>query len=113
MSLSAGSIIALASSGSRSSINSIEPLMSANSALTVLRSPSSGAGLSISRTVIDDLDRWATGDPGTSGVVHCPQNLNPGGFSKRQLEQTKASAAVHCPQNFIPSGLSKPHLEQR
>ena len=37
---SAGSTIARASSGSRSSINSIEPLMSANSAVTVLRSPS-------------------------------------------------------------------------
>ena len=33
-------MIARASSGSRSSINSVEPLMSANSAVTVLRSPS-------------------------------------------------------------------------
>ncbi len=33
-------MIARASSGSRSSISSVEPLMSANSAVTVLRSPS-------------------------------------------------------------------------
>src|SRR5439155_12077399 len=89
------------------------PLMSANNAVTVLRSPSSSSGLAISRTVINDLDRWGTGAPGTSSVVHCPQNLNPGGFSKRQFGQTNASAVVHCPQNFIPSGLSKPHWEQR
>jgi hypothetical protein len=35
-----GSTIARASSGSRSRISSVEPLMSANSAVTVLRSPS-------------------------------------------------------------------------
>jgi len=36
----AGSTMARASSGSRSSISSIEPLISANNAVTVLRSPS-------------------------------------------------------------------------
>ena len=41
--LQCGMDIARASSGSRSSINSVEPLMSANSAVTVLRSPSSGS----------------------------------------------------------------------
>jgi len=41
ISFSAGSMIARASSGSRSSISSIDPLMSANNAVTVLRSPSS------------------------------------------------------------------------
>src|SRR5260370_41717122 len=35
--------MARASSGSRSSISSIDPLMSANSAVTVLRSPSGGS----------------------------------------------------------------------
>src|SRR6266852_7431702 len=113
MSFSAGSTIVRATSGSRSRINSVEPLISANSAVTLLRSPSTGCGPSIARTVVDDLGRSGIGDPGTSSVVHCPQNLNPVGFSKRQLGQTSASAAVHCPQNFIPSGLSKPHLEHR
>ena len=41
ISFSAGSTMARASSGSRSSISSIDPLMSANRAVTVLRSPSS------------------------------------------------------------------------
>ena len=44
---------------------------------------------------------------------HCPQNLKPGGFSNRHLEQISASELVHCPQNFIPSGFSNPHLLQR
>ena len=47
------------------------------------------------------------------GAVHCPQNLKSGGFSKRHLGHTSASALVHCPQNLIPSGFSKPHFEQR
>jgi hypothetical protein len=47
------------------------------------------------------------------GAVHCPQNLNPGGFSKRHLGQISTSGLVHCPQNFIPAGLSNPHLPQR
>src|ERR1700730_7170499 len=40
--LNAGSTTARASSGSRSAINSVEPLILANSSVTVLRSPSSG-----------------------------------------------------------------------
>jgi hypothetical protein len=40
ISFNAGSMIARATSGSRFSINSVEPLMSANNAVTVLRSPS-------------------------------------------------------------------------
>src|SRR5271166_2473764 len=106
-------MIARASSGSRSSISSIEPLMSANSAVTVLRSPSP-----IAESAVPSLIRIRvlsaagfTGAP--SGAVHCPQNLKPGGFSKRHLGQTSASALVHCPQNLIPSGFSKPHFEQR
>jgi hypothetical protein len=50
---------------------------------------------------------------GATGTVHCPQNLKPGGFSKRHLGQMSANALVHWPQNFIPSGFSKAHFEQR
>src|SRR5216684_4834197 len=50
---------------------------------------------------------------GATGTVHCPQNLEPGGFSKRHLGQMSANALVHWPQNFIPSGFSKAHFEQR
>jgi len=46
--------MARASSGSRSSIRSIEPLMSANSAVTVLRSPSNAAaGWSVVISLVD------------------------------------------------------------
>ncbi len=54
ISFSAGSMIERASSGSSSAISSLEPLMSANSAVTVLRSPSSAAAPSGSRTVMGD-----------------------------------------------------------
>src|SRR5271167_2145477 len=112
-------MIARASSGSRSSINSVEPLMSANSAVTVLRSPSSEAASPCSAaTEIVGVEAVTAGDlpePSGrfSGAVHCPQNLKPGGFSTRHLGQTSASGAVHWPQYFIPPGFSKPHLEQR
>ena len=46
---------ARASSGSRSSISSIEPLMSANSAVTVLRSPSSASAAASGFTRIAEL----------------------------------------------------------
>jgi hypothetical protein len=61
--------------------------------------------------VIGDFDGSRPVIAGTSAVVHWPQNLNPGGFSKWHLGQTSASAAVHCPQNFIPAGFSKPHFD--
>src|SRR5215831_13478553 len=113
MSLSAGSMMARASSGSRSSISSIEPLMSANNTVTVLRSPSTASVASAVGMATGDFADPALLMPGIRGIVHWPQNLNTGGFSERHLGQMSASAAVHCPQNFIPSGFSKPHFEQR
>src|SRR5947209_2886432 len=113
MSLSAGSIMARASSGSSSAINSDEPLMSANSAVAVFRSPSRAAGPSIVQMVVGTFEDPGLDESEPRAVVHCPQNLNPGGFSKWQLGHTSASGVVHCPQNFIPPGLSKPHFEQR
>src|ERR1700730_14268696 len=85
--------------------------MSANSPVTVLRSPSrasASAAASPTRT-----DGTAFCSDAESGAVHCPQNLKPGGFSKRHLGQISASGLVHCPQNFILSGFSNPHLPQR
>src|SRR5215472_3712195 len=114
ISLSAGSTMARASSGSRSSISSIEPLMSANSAVTVLRSPSNDAPSSESLNVGGlDVSSRCAGGPDGSAVVHCPQNLKPGGFSKLHFGQTSTRAVVHCPQNLIPAGFSNPHFEQR
>jgi homeodomain-containing protein len=69
--------------GSRSSINSIEPLISANSAVTVLRSPSSGAEASCGSGPRRTEPR-ATGDAEASELrAACPP-----------------SAAAHCAQNF-------------
>jgi len=108
---SAGSTIARASSGSMSSIRSIEPLISANNAVTVLRSPSTASASAAASPIRTDGTIFCSN--AESGEVHCPQNLKPGGFSKRHLGQTSASGAVHCPQNFIPPGFSNPHFEQR
>src|SRR5690348_9956089 len=104
-------MIVRASSGSKSCSSSVEPLISANSAVTVLRSPST-APASVATSPIRTDGAAFTSDA-ESGAVHCPQNLKPGGFSERHLGQTKASGAVHWPQNFILSGFSKPHFEQR
>jgi hypothetical protein len=62
ISLSAGSMIARASSGSRSRISSVEPLMSANNAVTVLRSPSSvgEASSATTRTAAAGFDAAAS-----------------------------------------------------
>src|SRR5260370_39898346 len=121
MILSAGSIMARASSGSRSRINSVEPLISANSAVTVLRSPSAG-----SAPAPDSSPKifCASGDPrgraGSGGrrgfprgVPHSPQNLNCGGFSAPQFGQTALSGAPQLPQNLVVSGFSELQPEQR
>jgi len=94
-------------------MSSIEPLMSANSTVTVLRSPSTPSVASALGRVRGDFADPAALVPDVNGVVHWPQNLNWGGFSERHLGQMSASAAVHCPQNFIPPGFSKPHSQQR
>ena len=86
------------------------PVMSANSAVTVFRSPSA---ISVSAASPTRIDRAAFASDAESGALHCPQNLKPGGFAKLHLGQISASGLLHCPQNFIPSGFSNPHLLQR
>src|SRR5580692_1745092 len=115
MILSAGSIIARASSGSRSCINSVEPLMSANSAVTVLRSPSSfsGSGASLTRTVgVSNFFAAAAAGP-PSAAPHSPQKRLPAGLSAPHFGQRFASGAPQSPQNFLPAGFSALQLEQR
>src|SRR5215471_16778265 len=98
------------SSGSRSSISSIEPLISANSAVTVFRSPSVvGKGSDCSAT-----NRTLSADSGdeevTDGVLtalacgapHLPQKFDAGGFSAPHLPQTAVSAFPHCTQKLLP-----------
>jgi len=76
-------------------INSIDPLMSANRTVMVLRSPSSFAASSDSDSVSDVLDSSGIAAAGPSAAVHWPQNLNPGGFWKWYFGQIRRSGAVH------------------
>src|SRR5215469_1316010 len=111
-----------ASSGSRFSIRSIEPLMSANSMVTVLRSPSNSAdGWSAVLWMIDSgnsalvMGRRGDAVPGDDfrGAAHSPQKRAAGEFSNPHFEQRCLNGAAHCSQNFSPSGFSAPHFAQR
>jgi hypothetical protein len=107
-------MMARAYSGSRSSIISVEPLMSANSAVTVLRSPSrfSGAGVSATR-IGESLDRAAEAvRAGPSAAAHSPQKSSPGSLEAPHCGHKRASGAAHLAQNLRPSRLSFPHFEQ-
>src|SRR6266481_4768090 len=113
---SAGSIIARASSGSSDSISSVEPLRSANNAVTVLRSPSGGRGgshwLDIRPSAFVSKDDAVTmGSP--SGAPQLPQKLAPRGVSALHLTQSLVSALPHRAQKLLLGGLSVLHFEQR
>src|SRR5215469_3924372 len=112
MSRSAGSIIARASSGSRSCISSIDPLMSANSAVTVLRSPSRFSATALSITRIDEsfgfIGDAAADEP--SDVPHSSQNFAPRLFLEPHFGHEASIGAAHSWQNFAPSRLSAPHF---
>src|SRR6516225_9998342 len=112
--------MALASSGSRSSISSIEPLMSANSAVTVLRSPSTTAEEACSVIKISAACGGSAGEREAElllqGAVlvesELPQSLQkrlPEGLSAPHFGQCCASGEPQSPQNFLPPGLSRPH----
>src|SRR5215813_7470696 len=106
--------IARASSGSRSSISSIEPLMSANSIVTVLRSPSrfSGAGASAIR-IGAPRDFFAEAATVVSEPPQSSQNFAEGEFSAPHFGQRLDSGLPHSAQKFLPEVLSVPQLEQR
>src|ERR1700675_4999408 len=114
-------MIARASSGSRSSINSVEPLMSANKAVTVLRSPSSVAEASGCSGVTRILGAGLGGAEGAtaaaiavpSGLPQSPQNFFSGGFSAPHCPHRFASGAPQSPQNRLLAGFSAPHFAQR
>src|SRR5882757_1205175 len=114
---SAGSMIARASSGSRSSINSIEPLMSANSAVTVLRSPSVAESATVCSDVIrtDDVEEVRAVDlnsPEASAAAQSPQNFAVGAFSYPHFAQRFLKGAAHSLQNFCSAGFSAPQAGQ-
>src|SRR5215469_11304034 len=114
MSPSAGSIILRASSGSRSCINSIEPLISANSAVTVLRSPSRVSVLTASAKRIAEVPSWftAAGADPLMGEPQFPQNFAVGAFSNPHDTHDALNAAPHSLQNLSPSGFSVLHFAQ-
>src|SRR5216683_6550377 len=120
MILSAGSIIARASSGSRSRIISVESLISANRAVTVLRSPSTASEVCRSGAIrTPPSARAANGLPPStptslpSSRPQSAQNFAPGALSELQFEQRFDSGLPHSAQNFLPGIPSVPHFEQR
>src|SRR5262249_508918 len=114
ISFSAGSTTARASSGSRSSISSIEPLMSANTAVTVLRSPSqfSGAGVSITRIGASFTCFAEAASDIPRAVPQSSQNLAAGELSAPDFTQRLDNGLPHSGQNFLPDVLSVLHLGQ-
>src|ERR1700720_4824291 len=115
-------MMARASSGSRSRINSVEPLMSANSAVTVLRSPSivpasaefcSGATCTPGANPGDDEVTAAAPASFVSGAPHLPQKSDVGGVSALHFAQCFARAFPHFAQKLFVEGLFVPHFEQR
>src|ERR1700722_822382 len=108
---SAGSMIARASSGSRSSINSVEPLMSANSAVTVLRSPSIGsdATLPAATMICESVEETVVEVAaflGPIAVPHFLQNRAPILTDALHAGQINSSFAPHSSQNEASTGLS-------
>src|SRR5713101_6667937 len=122
MSLRAGSMIARASSGSRSCSSSVDPLISANSAVTVLRSASGAVevpGCSAVTRISGGAER-VRDERGAAGSAlpvraapQSPQNLDAGAFSAPHFGQRIASPLPHWEQNFLPARFSVSHLEQR
>src|SRR6185437_4667130 len=122
MRFSAGSIIARASSGSRSRSSSVESLMSANSAVTVLRSPSVGIGASGGAEVkrisvlvgVICVETRAAGDAfDTSALPQSSQYADDGAFSAPHFAHRLVSGLPQEAQNFRPVVLSVPHFVQR
>src|SRR5215472_7376298 len=103
--------MARASSGSRSSIRSIEPLMSANSAVTVLRSPSRFSAAEASATRIGpSFDFFAdAGAADSMAVPHCLQNRAPRLTAALHAGQISSSFEPQRSQNAASAGLSVLH----
>src|ERR1700683_1435326 len=111
--------MARASSGSRSCSNSVAPLISANNAVTVLRSPSIAAGSEFSTaTRMPDgaevevaFEGCAVAPP--RAAAHCEHNLASGGFSKAHFGHRRLNGTAHSIQNLAPGGFSVEQLSQR
>ena len=90
--------------------------MSANSAVTVLRSPSSEAS---EISALNSIGEPASGTrrdlspPPSNGLAHSMQNFALGEFSVLQDPHRRVNGDAHSSQIFARSGFSAPHLEQR
>src|SRR6202162_4644814 len=80
--------------------------MSANSAVTVLRSPSGSASAAVL------AGKSAAGLSAFSAAPHAPQNLKRGGLSLPQLGQSWRRSDPQLPQNLASAGLSYAQLGQ-
>src|SRR5262249_52284238 len=103
--------MARASSGSKSSIRSIDPLMSANSIVTVLRSPSRVSGAAVSPIrIVPSVDFLTDASPdAASALPHFLQNRAPELTAALHTGQTSSSLDPHCSQNAASGGLSVLH----
>src|SRR5277367_441806 len=112
-------MMARASSGSRSCSSSVEPLISANRAVTVLRSPSIAGASEFSTATLmpDEVDRAVAfeGCPVSPprAAAHCAQNLASGGLSNPHFGHRRLNGTAHSIQNFAPGGFSVEQLSQR
>ena len=92
--------------------------MSANSAVTVLRSPSvapeasSCSGATRIPSGVDTVGPVAPA-PLVSGAPHLPQKLDVAGLSALHFAQSFVSAFPHCAQKLFADGLFALHFEQR
>jgi hypothetical protein len=97
----------------------VEPFMSANNAVIVLRSPSATGEavtfpqIAMSALSNEDVGDWAVALLGARAAPQSPQNRLPGGFSASHLGQRIVNGAPQSPQSFLLDGLSLPHFEQR
>src|SRR5258708_18060632 len=112
-------MVAGGSSGLRWCCRWVEPLISANSAVAVLRSPSiedASAGSAATRIAGAEPATAAAlpePSPTPSGAAHSPQNFAVGAFSKPHLTHRRPNGAAHSLQNLRPAGFSAPHFAQR
>src|SRR5262249_49489730 len=112
--------IARASSGSRPSISSIEPLISANSAVTVFRSPSvtSVEVCSANKRIpaSDDDPVAIASEPvevALRPVPHFLQHRAPALTGALQAGQSSSNLRPHCSQKAESAGFSLPQFEHR
>src|SRR5712692_9387340 len=119
---SSGATIACAASGSSASISAVEPLRSANSAVTILRSPSIVVEASACSEVTRilgaadaALGKVAAADSALPGraAPQSSQNADAGAFCAPHFGQPRDSGLPHAAQNFLLVVLSVPHLVQR